>query len=676
MDFEVRERGRVKEYLRKKYGHVANLSTFGYFKNKGVIKDAAKVWGITHKESQAIVDKVSDFEDFETSRVPEVQAFRNRYPEVLELARGLRGRIRQAGIHAAGMVVSKEPIEHFVPIETREDEDDKVSGRVPVAGIDMGTAEEVGLIKLDVLGLNNLDIIDDTIKMVKERQGIDVILPTRKADFNDPAVFKMLSDGHTVGIFQAEQAASTSLLKEMRIQSFDDLAASNALVRPGAKNTVGAAFIKRQDGREQVRYAHEVMEPFLSNSYGVIIYQEQVMQTAVALGGMSMAEANKLRRIIGKKKDPKEFAQYREAFITGASRLVPKAVAEALFHDFEAHAGYSFNYTHAACYSALTYWDAMLKLYYPLEFIYASLKNVKKEKRTSLLIEAKRLGLKMLLPHVNKSDADFTLEGDAIRFGLTSIKYVGDMPAEAIIKHRPFQNYKQLLDLALEKGSGISTRAVGSMNKIGAAAFADNPRTGEEENNLYEFLGVPKFDADVPADVEDKITPLADYTEDGCFVIRAVVEKVFRKDSWARAELVDETGSAGIFVDTNADLEKGQLYFFLVGGNGIVEYARADEVSEGSAWTGSGFVRYLHSKDLGLIAGGPKYVVGFQRRMTKQKKLMGTIVLANEKGELRSALVFPKEFPRIYTKVKPGEVYDLEMARTQDGTLFVKGIVG
>jgi DNA polymerase-3 subunit alpha len=414
-DFEDRRRKEIKEYLKKKFKHVASISTYTYFKDKGVVRDAARVFMIPLQEVNRALKQVDTFEDYIES--PNTKEFRMKYPEVTELAEKLRHKIRSVGVHAAGVVVAKDDIRNYAPIESREDAQDKVSGRIPVVAYDMDTVADIGLIKLDVLGLKTLSVISDTLKSIKQRHNKDISLSDLKLD--DKNVYKMLSDGYTKGVFQAEATPYTNLLMKMGVDKFEDLAASNALVRPGAMNTVGASYINRKHGNEAVSYTHDIMKPFTENTYGVIIYQEQVMQACVHLGGMTWSEADKVRKIIGKKKDAKEFDQFKDKFITGASEHISQKKAEALWHDFEAHAGYSFNRSHAVAYSMLSYYAAWLKTYYPLEFMFSILKNENdKDARTEYLIEAKRLGLKILLPHINESEVDFSLKEDSIRFGV------------------------------------------------------------------------------------------------------------------------------------------------------------------------------------------------------------------------------------------------------------------
>ena len=462
-DFEDRRRKEVKDYLKKKFKHVASISTYTYFKDKGVIRDAARVFMVPLQDVNRALKSVDTFEDYIDS--PNTKEFRTKYPEVTWLAERLRGKIRSVGVHAAGVVVAKDDIRKFAPIESREDAQDKVSGRIPVVAYDMDTVADVGLIKLDALGLKTLSVISDTLKSIKDRTGKEINLSG--LELNDKEVYKVLSEGYTKGVFQAEATPYTNLLMKMGVDKFEDLAASNALVRPGAMNTVGASYINRKHGKEAVEYTHSIMQPFTENTYGVIIYQEQVMQACVHLGGMSWSEADKVRKIIGKKKDAKEFDQFKDQFVNGASKHISKKKAESLWHNFEAHAGYSFNRSHAVAYSMLSYYTAWLKKYYPLEFMFSILKNENdKDARTEYLIEAKRLGLKVLLPHINESEMYFSLQGDAIRFGLAEVKFISDSIANKIMEKRPYENYKDFIEKASKKGSGINSRAVSALNAI------------------------------------------------------------------------------------------------------------------------------------------------------------------------------------------------------------------
>ena len=665
-DFEDRRRKEVKDYLKKRFKHVASISTFTYFKDKGVIKDAARVFMVPLQDANRATKSIDTFEDFMES--PNTKEFRIKYPEVVWLADKLRGKIRSVGVHAAGVVVAKDDLRKYAPVESRADADDDVSGRIPVVAYDMDSVADIGLIKLDALGLKTLSVISDTLSSVKERHKKDIKLSSITLD--DPKVYQMLSEGYTKGVFQAEATPYTNLLMKMGVDKFEDLAASNALVRPGAMNTVGAAYINRKHGKEAVDFSHVIMKPFTENTYGVIIYQEQVMQACVYLGGMSWSEADKVRKIIGKKKDAHEFDQFKDKFISGASKHITPKKAEALWHDFEAHAGYSFNRSHAVAYSMLSYYTAWLKTYYPLEFMFSILKNENdKDARTEYLIEAKRLGLKVLLPHINESDIYFSLQKDAIRFGLAEVKFISDSIANKILERKPFKNYADFIEQSSKKGSGINSRAIAALNAIGGAAFDDNPRSGQEKDNYYEYLGIPTFNLEgLPPRIKAQARPIEDFDDLGSFVMFGMVKAIKRGNGWARVELVDETGSIGLFHTEQTQIETGQMYFILVGDNRIARYVK---VSEMDPKGDDLFVDYLYRKEYDL-AEDEYIVVNFTPYKTKAGKMMSHIVLANRDKELTRVIVFPTMYKMSIAKMREGMKCKLVLSKLDDGTLMVK----
>ena len=401
-DIQDNRREEVKDYLVRQYRHVASIATFLSFKDKGVVRDIARVLNIPLPDVNKVLKMVDTWDEYCTSK--STLEFRMKYPEIEKYGEQLRGRIRGTGIHAAGVVTSKDPIFRFAPMETRTSPGS--NERIPVVAVDMTEAERIGLIKIDALGLKTLSVLNDTLKIIEDRHGkkIDLL----KIGMEDSKIYEMLSSGFTKGVFQCEATPYTNLLVKMGVKNFSELVASNALVRPGAANTIGKDYIARKHGKQNISYHHQVMKKFTEDTYGCILYQEQVMQACTELGGMSMAEADKVRKIIGKKKDAKEFDIFKDRFVDGASKFIAPNVAVELWQDFEAHAGYSFNKSHAVAYSTLSYWTAWLKTHYPLEFMFAILKNEKdKDARTEYLIEAKRMGISVRLPHINESDNDF-----------------------------------------------------------------------------------------------------------------------------------------------------------------------------------------------------------------------------------------------------------------------------
>jgi DNA polymerase-3 subunit alpha len=413
------------------------------------------------------------------------------------------------------------------------------------------------------------------------------------------------------------------------------------------------------------------MKAFTQETYGCILYQEQVMLACTELGGMSMAEADKVRKIIGKKKDAKEFDQFKDKFVKGASQYVSPNVAEELWTDFEAHAGYSFNKSHAVAYSTLSYWTAWLKTYYPIEFMYSILKNEKdKDARTEYLIEAKRMGISIKLPHINDSDADFKIEGKGIRFGLTGIKYISDNIAEKYIAARPFNSYKELEEFTFGKGNGVNSRALQALRLVGAATFQDNPRNDDEiRENLYEYLNLPEFNTSIPQHFYAFMNDIEEYEEKGSFIVMGMVKAIKRGKGWSRVEVLDKTGSVGIFDDEQTTIEPGKTYIILASDNRVLSAMPADEVGK----IDSALIKYLNYKQL-PYKDDEMFVVSFKPRVTKAGKKMAYLVLADTARELHSVTVFPTQFAKAYMKIKEGNAYVFSFAKTKDGTVIMEDV--
>jgi DNA polymerase-3 subunit alpha len=664
-DIQDNRREEVKDYLVRQYRHVASIATFLSFKDKGVVRDIARVLNIPLPDVNKVLKMVDTWDEYCTSK--STLEFRLKYPEIEKYGEQLRGRIRGTGIHAAGVVTSKDPIFRFAPMETRTSPGS--NERIPVVAVDMTEAERIGLIKIDALGLKTLSVLNDTLNIIKDRHGkkIDPL----KIPMDDPKIYDMLSSGFTKGVFQCEAAPYTNLLVRMGVRNFSELVASNALVRPGAANTIGKDYIARKHGKQNIKYHHQVMKKFTEDTYGCILYQEQVMQACTELGGMSMAEADKVRKIIGKKKDAKEFDVFKDRFVEGASRFLAPNVAVELWQDFEAHAGYSFNKSHAVAYSTLSYWTAWLKTHYPLEFMFAILKNEKdKDARTEYLIEAKRMGISVRLPHINDSDADFKIEGKGIRFGLTAIKYISDNIASKYMAGRPFKSYKDLEAFTMTKGNGVNSRALQALRVVGAATFEDNPRDDDAiRENLYEFLNLPEFNITVPSHFHAFINDVEEFEEKGSFVLMGMVKSIKRGQGWSRVEILDKTGSVGIFDEEQTIIEAGRTYLLLCGDNRILSAVPADEIRKSD----STLVKFLNYKQL-PYKDEELFVVSFKSRTTKAGKKMALMTVADESRDLHLVTVFPTAYPKAYMKVKEGNAYKFSFGKTKDGTIIMEDV--
>ena len=665
-DIQDTRREEVKDYLVRQYKHVASIATFLQFKDKGVVRDIARVLHIPLTDVNKVLKVIDTWDDYCYSK--QAAWFREKYPEIEKYGDQLRGRIRGTGIHAAGVVTSKYPIFKYAPLETRTSPGTKE--RIPVVGVDMEEAERIGLIKIDALGLKTLSVLRNTLDIIKERHYKDIDLLS--INMEDSKVYEMLSSGYTKGVFQCEATPYTNLLVKMGVKNFSELAASNALVRPGAMNTIGKDYILRKHGKQNIAYHHQKMKQFTSETYGCILYQEQVMQACTELGGMSMADADKVRKIIGKKKDAKEFDVFKDRFIAGASEFLSPNVAADLWHDFEAHAGYSFNKSHAVAYSTLSYWTAWLKTYYPIEFMYSILKNESdKDARTEYLIEAKRMNIPIKLPHVNDSDADFKIEGKGIRFGLTAIKYISDNIAEKFISARPFTSYKQIEEFTFNKGSGVNSRALQALRVIGGATFEDNPRNAEEvRQNLYEYLNLPEFNVDVPQHYYAFMDQVESFEEKGSFILLGMVKSIKRGKGWSRVELLDKTGSIGIFDEEQTTIESGKTYLILASDNRIVKAIPSENIIK----SGDSLIKILNYKML-PFKEEELFVVSFNPRITKAGKKMATLTLADVSRSLYPVTVFPTSFAKAYMKIKEGEAYTFSLGKTKDGTIIMEDVI-
>lgn len=664
-DIQDSRREEVKEYLENEYKNVASIATFLQFKDKGVVRDVSRILHVPLADVNRVLKLVDTWEDF--CRSSTTLWFRDKYPEVEKYGEQLRGRVRGTGIHAAGVVTSNEPIFKYAPMETRNSP--STGDRIPVVAVDMEEAADIGLIKIDALGLKTLTVISDTLDIIKSRTGYSIDLNT--IDMGDRNVYQMLSDGHTKGIFQCEATPYTNLLVKMGVKNFDELVASNALVRPGAMNTIGKEYMARKHGKAITEYIHPKMKTALEDTYGCVLYQEQVMQACTILGGMTMAEADKVRKIIGKKKDAKEFDQFKDQFVKNASAYISPFMAQNLWHDFEAHAGYSFNKSHAVAYSMLSYWTAWLKFYYPIEFMYSILKNEKdKDARTEYLIEAKRMGIKLKLPHINESDKDFKIEGRGIRFGLTAIKWISDTVAERFMSHRPYSSYSQLKDTVFTKGSGINSRALEALNAIGAATFPDNPRDEEVvRSNLYEYLNLPEFNASIPQHYYAFIDDSEDYDETKSHILMAMAKKIKRGKGWSRIEFMDKTGMVGIFDDEETTIETGKTYLLLASSNRISTAIPIDELKGSN----DPLIKYLGYKKIPY--GQDEYfVLSFTTRITKKGDKMAYLTLVDYDRNIIPITVFPKRFAEAYMKCEPGKTIKPLIGTMKDGTLIFEGI--
>ncbi|HMD77433.1 MAG TPA: DNA polymerase III subunit alpha, partial [Terracidiphilus sp.] len=438
IDFCMNRRGEVINYVTQKYGreNVAQIITFGTMQAKAAIKDVGRAMDIPYGDvdriAKMIPQRLNITLEESLKESPQLQTAYESDPQVrqlLDTARKLEGLVRNAGVHAAGVVIAPQPLIELVPLHrTKNDE--------IVTAFDMKAVEKMGLLKMDFLGLTTLTVIDDCLKLIEKSRGEKVDI--EMIPLNDEETFRrVFHSALTSGVFQFESSGMRDVLRRYKPDRVEDLTALNALYRPGPMAMIDD-FIERKWGRRKVEYMLPEIEEILKETLGVIVYQEQVMQIANVVASYSLGEADLLRRAMGKK-DPKEMARQRKRFMSGAAALGhPKYTAGEIFDHMEKFAGYGFNKSHSAAYALLAYQTAYLKTHYPVEFMAALLtsETSKPENVVKYIGECREMGIRVEPPDVQVSGAQFTPHGAAIRFGLAAVKNVGGNAIESILKAR------------------------------------------------------------------------------------------------------------------------------------------------------------------------------------------------------------------------------------------------
>jgi DNA polymerase-3 subunit alpha len=494
-DFSVEGRERVIRYVSEKYGadRVAQIITFTTMASKAAIRDVGRVLEVPLKETDRLSKLVPVHQGRSKSledTIKEVPEFRDAYEappqqgpdgrpyhlrRLIDVAKTLEGVSRNVSVHAAGVVIAPDRLERFAPTQWGPRSavvaggDD--GGRQVITQYDMKAVAEIGLLKMDFLGLQNLDIISTCLRLVRRQRGVEIDL--LKLGFDDRATYELISNADTHGVFQLEGSGMRRMLQEMKPQSFADVTAAVALFRPGPMMNI-PAYIARKQGREPIEYMHPRLEPILKDSYGVMIYQEQVMMAARELAGFTLSEADILRAAMGKK-DAAKMAQQREKFVAGCVATgVGQKMGEELFDAIARFASYGFNRSHAAAYAMISYQTAYLKANYPVEYMTSLLTHMQgsADKVAAAIVDAKKRGLEVLPPDVNESRADFSIVDGGIRFGLAAIKNVGRGAVEQIVQERDERGPFRSLDDFCERMAGVqdvNARALDSLVRSGAA---------------------------------------------------------------------------------------------------------------------------------------------------------------------------------------------------------------
>jgi len=492
IDFADDRRADVIEYVRQKYGKesVAQIITFGTMGAKSVVRDVGRVMGLPYGDCDRLAKMIPfDLKMDLTKALKQSPEFKEAYEteevtrELVDTALILEDLTRNASVHAAGVVIGDQPLVNLLPLKLDE------HGGI-VTQYAMNPVGELGLLKMDFLGLKTLTVIRNTCEMVKRTQGIDV--PIDALPLDDKKTYDLLNRAETLGVFQLESGGMRELCKKFQISSVEHITALVALYRPGPMDLI-PDFIKRRHGEIEIKYEHPLLESISKETYGILIYQEQVMQATQLLAGYSLGKADLLRRAMGKKK-VEEMQQQREDFVKGCHEKnnIPKTKANQIFDLLEKFAGYGFNKSHAAAYAIVAYQTAYLKANYPVEFFCAMMTNdmANTEKLGEYIAEAREFGIEVLQPDVNESGVFFApaREGKAIRFGMAAIKGVGEAAVEAILKARGESGKFKTLSELCERVDGrtltkkplealIKTGACDSFGQTRAALFAQIERT-------------------------------------------------------------------------------------------------------------------------------------------------------------------------------------------------------
>jgi DNA polymerase-3 subunit alpha len=451
-DFSVDGREKVIRYVSEKYGsdRVAQIITFTTMASKAAIRDVGRVLEVPLRDTDRLAKLVPVYQGRSKSlddALKEVPEFREAYEtsdeqkRLIDVARALEGVSRNVSTHAAGVVIAPEPLVQYTPLQFGPGRESVVTQ------YDMKAVGDIGLLKIDFLGLQNLDIIATCLRLVKEHRGLEIDIDA--LPFDDVKTYELMSSGDTHGVFQLEGAGMRRMLMDMRPQTFSDVSAAIALFRPGPMVNI-PAYVARKHGREPIEYMHARLEPILRETYGVMIYQEQVMMAARELAGFTMSEADILRAAMGKK-DKVKMGKLRTKFIAGAvERDIPQATADALYDGIAKFAEYGFNRAHSAAYGVISYQTAYLKANYPLEYMTSLLIHMEgnADKVATAIVDCRSKGIEVLPPDINASHADFSMVEGRILFGLAAIKNVGQHAVESIVALRESEGpFKSLEDL-------------------------------------------------------------------------------------------------------------------------------------------------------------------------------------------------------------------------------------
>ena len=538
-DFPTAERVRVKQYISEKYGpdFVASICTFGKLKGKAVLKDTAKVFGVDFMETNAVTQYVMERSDDDegatdclkdsVSESPELAKYASNYPSVIKHATQLEGNVRQIGVGAAGVLVSDEPLREMIPVQFKRKagKAEAVVGEY-MTGWEKRACEAMGLLKLDILGIEALTYIQRSLDLIHQRHGVR-IEPEDWPELDDPLVYENFCEGNTELVWQMNTFGTIRVLKRLKPDRFKHLVATNALIRPGPQNSgITDIYIKRRHGKI-TRSIHPILDEILEPTYGLIVYQEDVIKVVHDVGGFTWAEADRIRKDVGKKKGVEYLRRtYVDRFIEGAEKHgIKRGKAGKIWNMISEFGSYGFNLAHSTAYSMLSYWTMWLKVHYPIEFMTAALESESKQDKRNLYIrEAKRFGLRVIQPDVNVSGESYTIDpntDNTIRAGLIDIKGVGDAAVSNIRENAPYTSFRDFVERC--KANKTVVRALLQVGGFDNFEDCQDPWTVVE--HLDAFLKIRKL---VPKNRNKQWNSLEDLEDAGQWTNQQVEQ--FRLD--------------------------------------------------------------------------------------------------------------------------------------------------
>ncbi|GAB2871117.1 DNA polymerase III subunit alpha [Streptomyces mayteni] len=660
IDFDERRRGEVIRYVTEKYGadKVSMIGTYGTIKAKAAIKDTSRVLGYPYAMGDRItkampadvlgkgipLSGITDKSHPRYSEAGEVRSMYENEPDVkkvIDTARGLEGLVRQMGMHAAGVIMSSETLVDHVPLFAPKNDG------VVVTQWDYPTCESLGLLKMDFLGLRNLTIMDDAVKLIKKNKGIDIKLLDLTLD--DPKTFELLGRGDTLGVFQFDGGPMRSLLRMMKPTNFEDISAVGALYRPGPMGMNSHInYALRKNGQQEITPIHPELEDPLKEvldvTYGLIVYQEQVQKAAQVLAGYSLGQADLLRRAMGKKKKEildKEFVPFQAGM---RERKYSDGAIQAVWDVLVPFSGYAFNKAHSSAYGLVTYWTAYLKANYPAEYMAGLLTSVRddKDKMAIYLNECRRMGIKVLPPDVNESEAFFTPRGDeTIVFGLTAVRNVGQNVVDSVVATRKSKGKYGSFPDFLDKVDAVvcNKRTVESLIKAGAYDALNHTRKGltaHFETMIDNVVQVKRKEAEGQFDLFGGMSD--DSADDGPGF---GLDVVFSEEEWEKTYLLaQEREMLGLYVSDHP----------LFGIEHVLD-EKADAAI--SALNGGDY------PDGAVVTIGG-IISGLQRKMTKQGNPWAIATVEDLGGSL-DCMFFPASYQLVSTQL------------VEDAVVFVKG---